>query len=54
MQFFAPHASIGGLEMPAAVYLLDMMNPREDVVNYLSLVAPVLTSKDNIKVITMV
>ena len=50
MQFFAPYASIGGLEMPAAVYLLDIHRPGEHVRNYLSLVAPVLSNRDNIKV----
>jgi hypothetical protein len=50
VQFFAPYASIGGLEMPAAVYLLDIHQPGGHVRNYLSLVAPVLSSRDNIKV----
>lgn len=36
--------------MPAAVYLLDLHKPGEDVRNYLGLVAPVLSSRDNIKV----
>jgi hypothetical protein len=49
-QFFAPYASIGELAMPAAVYLLDIHMPGEHVQNYLSLVAPVLSSRDNIKV----
>jgi hypothetical protein len=50
LQFFAPYASIGGLEMPAAVYLLDFHKSGEDVRNYLSLIGPVLSSRDNIKV----
>jgi hypothetical protein len=50
LQFFAPYASIGELAMPAAVYLLDIHMPGEHVRNYLSLVAPVLSSRDNIKV----
>lgn len=50
LQFFAPYASIGGLEMPAAVYLLDLHRSGEHVRNYLSLVASVLSSRDNIKV----
>lgn len=36
--------------MPAAVYLLDLHKPGEDVRNYLGLVAPVLSSRENIKV----
>lgn len=36
--------------MPAAVYLLDLHRSGEHVRNYLSLVAPVLSSRDNIKV----
>lgn len=50
LQFFAPYASVGGLEMPAAVYLLDLHQPGPDVRNYLSLVAPVLSSRENIKI----
>lgn len=50
LQFFAPHASIGSVHMPAAVYLLDIHRPGPDVRNYMDLVAPVLSSRDVIKV----
>jgi hypothetical protein len=49
-QFFAPAASIGGVQLPAAVYLVDLVNARPQTRNLLSLIAPVLSSSDNIKV----
>ncbi|WIA32542.1 hypothetical protein OEZ86_003353 [Tetradesmus obliquus] len=50
LQFFAPHAAIGGLEMPSAVYLLDVMRPGRRVAEVLDLVGPVLASQQNTKV----
>ncbi|WIA12399.1 hypothetical protein OEZ85_012445 [Tetradesmus obliquus] len=50
LQFFAPHAAIGGLEMPSAVYLLDVMRPGRRIAEVLDLVRPVLASQQNTKV----
>lgn len=40
----------GGLEMPSAVYLLDVMRPGRRVAEVLDLVRPVLASQQNTKV----
>eukprot|EP00775_Hariotina_reticulata_P008646 gene8646-8827_t len=50
LQFFAPYAAIGGLEMPAAVYLIDVLKPGPQVQQVLELVRPVLASGSNLKV----
>jgi len=50
VQFFAPYAAIGGLEMPAAVYLIDMLKPGFQVQQVLELIQPVLASGSNVKV----
>ncbi|KAF6262124.1 hypothetical protein COO60DRAFT_1699425 [Scenedesmus sp. NREL 46B-D3] len=50
LQFFAPHAAIGGLELPSAVYLLDVMRPGRRIAEVLALVRPVLASAQHTKV----
>jgi hypothetical protein len=40
----------GGLEMPSAVYLLDMQQPRRKVAEVLELVRPMIASTQNTKV----
>lgn len=50
LQFFAPHAAVGGIELPAAVYLVDVMKPGPHISQLLELVRPVLASTHNTKV----
>ncbi|KAF8071338.1 hypothetical protein HT031_001422 [Scenedesmus sp. PABB004] len=50
LQFFAPAVAIGGLELPAAAYLLDVQSHGPRVDQAIDLVRPVLASNDNTKV----
>eukprot|EP00878_Enallax_costatus_P008303 GHUV01008681.1.p1 GENE.GHUV01008681.1~~GHUV01008681.1.p1 ORF type:complete len:910 (+),score=210.72 GHUV01008681.1:194-2731(+) len=50
LQFFAPHVSLSGLEMPSTVYLIDIMKTGPGVKQVLELIRPVLSSSECVKI----